>query len=399
MMGYAETPADLARGRRVRRAAHRRPGPAYARGVVRDRRPGERFAKVFGLRIDLDHVERTLAAQGIHALAADGGAASSSGVDVVGEAGRREAGPGGAAGARPRAGRGHGRDGERPAAARVGQAGLRRTRHDGRLDPARGASRPGTRGVSTRHEGRLGAVRGGARARGRRHGLVRLARRRLAVLRRDVAAARAAARAAAGRVAPDGRWRELATGSVRPARGATGSTRHRRARGTVETNVLLRAAAIFLIVGSHSNLFMFTGGAHLLLGVVGFNFARFQLTDRPRRERRPQPAHEHHPHRRAERAVAGVRRADLVEVRPAQRPPPQRRPRLPRLDRVVALLVHRGTGLDAGRADAAGRRAGLRPGRAALAVLAPGRPGDRRAAHPLRRRPSSSTATTSTAPT
>jgi hypothetical protein len=49
--------------------------------------------------------------------------------------------------------------------------------------------------------------------------------------------------------------------------------------------VLLRAAAIVMIVGSHSNLFMLLGGAHLLVGLAGFNFARFQLTDRPRQER------------------------------------------------------------------------------------------------------------------
>jgi hypothetical protein len=49
--------------------------------------------------------------------------------------------------------------------------------------------------------------------------------------------------------------------------------------------VLLRAAAIVMIVGSHSNLFMLLGGAHLLVGLAGFNFARFQLTDRDRLDR------------------------------------------------------------------------------------------------------------------
>jgi hypothetical protein len=59
----------------------------------------------------------------------------------------------------------------------------------------------------------------------------------------------------------------------------------RRWGRTVETNVLLRAAAIVMIVGSHSNLFMLLGGAHLLVGLAGYNFGRFQLTDRPRTER------------------------------------------------------------------------------------------------------------------
>ncbi len=53
----------------------------------------------------------------------------------------------------------------------------------------------------------------------------------------------------------------------------------------IETNVLLRAAAIVLIVGSHSNLFMVLGGAHVLVGLTGFNLARFHLVDRERRER------------------------------------------------------------------------------------------------------------------
>ena len=55
-------------------------------------------------------------------------------------------------------------------------------------------------------------------------------------------------------------------------------TTHRRRRGVaVETAVLLRALAIVLIVASHANLIAMMGGAHLLLGVVGFNLTRFHL--------------------------------------------------------------------------------------------------------------------------
>ncbi|MFI1258508.1 AMP-binding protein [Streptomyces netropsis] len=56
-------------------------------------------------------------------------------------------------------------------------------------------------------------------------------------------------------------------------------------RRTLETGVALRAVAILLIVGSHIPLFTIQGGAHVLLGVAGFNFARFHLTAAPRRER------------------------------------------------------------------------------------------------------------------
>jgi acyl-CoA synthetase (AMP-forming)/AMP-acid ligase II len=54
---------------------------------------------------------------------------------------------------------------------------------------------------------------------------------------------------------------------------------------SVETSVVLRAAAIVLIVGSHVGLFELWGGAHILLGVAGYNFGRFCLTPATRAER------------------------------------------------------------------------------------------------------------------
>ncbi|MFG2169326.1 non-ribosomal peptide synthetase [Micromonospora chersina] len=69
--------------------------------------------------------------------------------------------------------------------------------------------------------------------------------------------------------------RELARSA--PAR----LTRHR----VLETSVALRALAIVVIVGSHIPVFTVKGGAHLLLAVAGFNFARFQITAAVRRER------------------------------------------------------------------------------------------------------------------
>jgi acyl-CoA synthetase (AMP-forming)/AMP-acid ligase II/acyl carrier protein len=56
-------------------------------------------------------------------------------------------------------------------------------------------------------------------------------------------------------------------------------------RATLETSVALRATAIVLIVGSHAELFTLWGGAHILLGVAGYNFARFCLTPVSRGER------------------------------------------------------------------------------------------------------------------
>ncbi|KRE31170.1 AMP-binding protein [Agromyces sp. Soil535] len=57
------------------------------------------------------------------------------------------------------------------------------------------------------------------------------------------------------------------------------AVRSRRWMPRVETPAVLRALAIVLIVGTHANLFDLKGGAHLLLAVAGYNLARFQLAD------------------------------------------------------------------------------------------------------------------------
>jgi hypothetical protein len=54
---------------------------------------------------------------------------------------------------------------------------------------------------------------------------------------------------------------------------------------TLETSVALCAVAILFIVGSHAGLFELWGGAHLLLGIAGYNFGRFCLTPVPRIDR------------------------------------------------------------------------------------------------------------------
>ncbi|WP_246101636.1 AMP-binding protein [Streptomyces cyaneus] len=70
------------------------------------------------------------------------------------------------------------------------------------------------------------------------------------------------------------------------ARSITGTTHARRGlRRTLETGIALRAVGIVLIVSSHIPVFLVQGGAHVLLGVAGFNFARFQLSAGERRER------------------------------------------------------------------------------------------------------------------
>lgn len=72
------------------------------------------------------------------------------------------------------------------------------------------------------------------------------------------------------------RWQELSAGELARASG--------RRRG-VEVPVLVRAAAIIAIVATHANLIDVSGGAHLLLALAGFQLARFQLARSDRLER------------------------------------------------------------------------------------------------------------------
>lgn len=69
---------------------------------------------------------------------------------------------------------------------------------------------------------------------------------------------------------PD-RWQDI------PIAELARSSRHRNRFHRTETTVVLRAIAMVLIVATHSGLVGLPAGAHVLLGVAGYNFARFQL--------------------------------------------------------------------------------------------------------------------------
>ena len=73
---------------------------------------------------------------------------------------------------------------------------------------------------------------------------------------------------------------------TRPIRELVTSRERRPGRGVrVEMSIVLRAVAIMLVLGTHANLFTIPGGAHLLLAVCGFNFVRFQLAGESPRAR------------------------------------------------------------------------------------------------------------------
>ncbi|WP_067709604.1 AMP-binding protein [Nocardia yamanashiensis] len=61
--------------------------------------------------------------------------------------------------------------------------------------------------------------------------------------------------------------------------------RRRRFGRSLDTSTLLRALGIIAVVGSHIGVFILWGGAHVLLAVAGFNFARFAVTAAPAPDR------------------------------------------------------------------------------------------------------------------
>jgi acyl-CoA synthetase (AMP-forming)/AMP-acid ligase II len=278
MMGYAESPAELAAGRTV---------DALRTGDLARRLPDglwevvgrtSRIAKVCGLRIDLDRVERMLALAGTVAAVADAGDRVVVGV---------------VDGARPV-------DAEVVRRAAAGAAGLAPTGVEivvlpdlprlanGKVDhrtlatlaPAGATTGPSASGVPAATPADVTALL--ARLLGRpdarpTDSFVALGGDSLSYVEVSLRLEELLGHLPAG-------WPDL------PAAALAASTDDRRPgrrrRGVaVETNVALRALAIVTIVGSHANLFTILGGAHVLLAIVGFNLGRFQLGDRSRRDR------------------------------------------------------------------------------------------------------------------
>ena len=93
MLGYAETPADLALGRTTHELATGDLGRLRPDGLWEVVGRLGRVAKVLGLRLDLDRVERLLAARGVVVSAVDGGERLVLGVTDQAGPRRRRGGP------------------------------------------------------------------------------------------------------------------------------------------------------------------------------------------------------------------------------------------------------------------------------------------------------------------
>ncbi|MEV6811363.1 AMP-binding protein [Micromonospora sp. NPDC051296] len=278
MLGYAETPADLALGRTVdelRTGDLARRGPAGLYEIVGRR---SRFAKILGLRIDPERVEALLSRHGVAATCVGGD--DELVVAVVGEADARSVRRLVAeeVGLPPRAVRVLVlAELPRLASGKPDLAGLR----------ALATTPPATTPPAATPAGDAGSP-------GDRTAVGDLCRLYAEVLDRDdirpelsfvdlggdsLSYVEMSVRLEQELGHLPANWHTLPIAALRAPQ------RPRGRRRSLETSVALRAAAIVLIVGSHIPLFTVTGGAHLLLGVAGFNFARFQLTAAGRRDR------------------------------------------------------------------------------------------------------------------
>ncbi|MGP4053643.1 AMP-binding protein [Mycobacterium sp. 4D054] len=269
MMGYAHHPADLARGPELDAL---RTGDIARRGAdglyeVIGRR--SRFVKMYGLRLDLQQLEDTLGDAGVRALCTDNGdrlavvATADHDADEV----RRIAA--GAAGV--------------PAGA-VDVACVRElpTLPSGKPDYRAARALTARAPRPAKHDGDLRRLFADVL-----HldpdtiddhaSFVDLGGNSLSYVTMSVRLERTL-----GRLPAD--WQRL---SLRELQNLPAPRRPRWQvwAGTLETSVALRAVAILLIVGSHAELFELWGGAHILLGVAGYNFGRFCLTPLPRTTR------------------------------------------------------------------------------------------------------------------
>ncbi|HZG91370.1 MAG TPA: AMP-binding protein, partial [Pseudonocardia sp.] len=267
MLGYADGPADLARGRTVQELvtgdrARRRPD-----GLIEIVGRSSRFIKPFGLRVDLDDVERLLAAAGIRTACTGDDTELVVVTPTTGSTLRIRA----LLAARL----------PLPAdAMRVVEVGELPRTAAGKVDGAALAvlARPAPTGPTAEPAAGLAGdpVRTAFRAAfpGQRitdaDTFVALGGDSLTYVRTMLRLQRAV-----GRLPAD--WPTTAVGRL--ARLAPQS----RWWVPVETPVVLRAVAIVLVVGSHVGAFRLLGGAHVLLAVAGWAFARFVLA--PGRER------------------------------------------------------------------------------------------------------------------
>lgn len=269
MLGYAESPSDLAAGRSItelRTGDLARKHPAGVYEVVGRR---SRFVKIVGLRVDLGQVERILADLGVQAASA--GTDDGLVVAVEGDHDTRLLG--------------------KVLAQGVGLPRAALELHTVQQLPRLATGKLDYQAVLalSRPEGGPADADQGAAAVG--PGSVReIFRDALEVT--DIAdgdtfvslggdslsyvAASVRLEQALGHLPPD--WHVTPIRDLEPRASDVPVRKRGRFFAPLETSIVLRAVGIVLIVSTHVGLFNWQGAAHVLMAVAGYNFARFQLS-------------------------------------------------------------------------------------------------------------------------
>ncbi|MFL6206739.1 MAG: AMP-binding protein [Acidimicrobiales bacterium] len=254
MLGYAVEPADLALGATITELHTGDLARRNEAGLFEIVGRCARFAKVCGLRVDLDQVEAMLRADGVEALCASDDerlgvvAVDASAADVAGRVAAHTGLP------VARIAVGHVTELPRLPNGKPDHRGALRIATDA-VD-GRGAA-DGSRRVHAVYEEVLGVAQVHDE-----DTFVSLGGDSLSYVEASIGL-----EAIVGALPSD--WPSRPVGSLVPARA-------RRWFALTETSVVLRALSIVLIVSMHVKLTAFLGGAHLLLAMAGYSFGRFQ---------------------------------------------------------------------------------------------------------------------------
>lgn len=268
MLGYAESPSDLAAGRTItelRTGDLARKHPAGVYEVVGRR---SRFVKIVGLRVDLGQVERILADLGVKAASA--GTDDGLVVAVEGEHDTRLLGKVLAQGVGlPRAALELHTVQQLPRLAtgkldyQAVLALSRPRREPADADNGAAAVGPGSVREIFRDALEVADIADGDT-------FVSLGGDSLSYV-----AASVRLEQALGHLPPD--WHVTPVRDLVPRASDAPVRKRGRFFAPLETGIVLRAVGIVLIVSTHVGLFSWQGAAHVLMAVAGFNFARFQL--------------------------------------------------------------------------------------------------------------------------
>jgi acyl-coenzyme A synthetase/AMP-(fatty) acid ligase len=284
MMGYATTPADLARGADLDRLHTGDLARIGADGLVEVVGRSDRVAKVFGLRVDLDRVEHALrdldptvrlVAEGdaLHAFTLD---ARRRGTEhrVARRITEQLSLPATAVAVHRLASL------PRTTAGKIDEAALRAHARAAAV-PSVGPAGPTADAVTPASLRELYAVLLGRPDAGLDDSFVSLGGDSLSYVELSVRLG-----SVLGRVPRDWPTRTVTELAELPATTTPARTGRRTGRGgegsrrwsaPLEIGVVLRALAILIVVVTHVDLVLIPGGAHLLLAVAGYHLARFTL--------------------------------------------------------------------------------------------------------------------------